>query len=288
MRKWWVVWPLYAGLMGFALGASFFFALYGRNVTERSLTSQHEHASETAKSKKEESDEALAFYTLWLMGFTGVLAFATVGLGVATALLYATGEKQFRFAIRTSVKQSRDMQRSIAVADKSAKLAFDVERARIHIHNIVFDGSTEPSYPTVAFEIKNVGRTPAILILSRAKFEEIKGGVPEAVTRITTPFVLPFSRRVYGGKILNQNESMDGGPVQSAPLSGDKRPPWTRWVFRGEIVYQDIFGNEYKKVFTLNRNGQIEPVHSLTGPDHGQHNYEQRQDPGTERINWPT
>jgi hypothetical protein len=121
MRKWWIVWPLYAGLMGFALGGSFFFGLFGRNVTEGGITAQHEQqaTNERTKSKKEESDEALAFYTLCLMGFTGVLAFATIGLGIATAFLYATGEKHFR----ASVKQSRDMQASIKAAETAAKSA---------------------------------------------------------------------------------------------------------------------------------------------------------------------
>ena len=96
MWKWRVVCPLYAGLPSFALGASFFFGLYGRDVTESSITAQHEKqpANETTESKKDENDEALAFYTLLLMIFAGVLAFATIGLGEATVLLYATGEKQ--------------------------------------------------------------------------------------------------------------------------------------------------------------------------------------------------
>ena len=53
-------------LLGAALGGSFFFGFYGRNVTESSITSQKERAPahEAVNSKKEESDEALAFYTL--------------------------------------------------------------------------------------------------------------------------------------------------------------------------------------------------------------------------------
>jgi hypothetical protein len=179
MRKWWVVWPLYAGLMGFALGASFFFGLYGRNVTESSIAAQHEQhpTNETAKPKKEESDEALAYYTLWLMAFTGVLAFATVGLGIATAFLYVTGEKQFRFAIRASVKQSRDMQASVKVAQDSAnaakrsaevadRLLVMTDRPWVALKIEIIEGlKFDPSLGCmikVKLTLLNIGRSPAI------------------------------------------------------------------------------------------------------------------------------
>ncbi|WP_316180980.1 MULTISPECIES: hypothetical protein [unclassified Bradyrhizobium] len=174
MRRWLIIWSLYAGMMGFALGASFFFGIYGRNVTESGIAANHEQysAEEGAKSKKEETDEALAYYTLWLMAFTGVLAFATVGLGIATVLLYDTGEKQFRFAIRTSVKQSRDMKASIAAADRSAAAAeralTDLERPWIFVHLSphLVDRKAPPEFkipPVAVFQIGNHGRMPAII-----------------------------------------------------------------------------------------------------------------------------
>lgn len=129
LRRWGIVWALYAALVGFSLGASFFFGMYGRNVTEASIASQKvERPSEEKPKQKEEIDEALAYYTLWLMVFTGVLAAATVGLGIATVMLYSTGEKQFRFAIRTGIKQSRDMQESIRLTRKAVGLSWKAGR----------------------------------------------------------------------------------------------------------------------------------------------------------------
>jgi hypothetical protein len=86
----WLVWPLFAAVMGFALGGSVFWGLYGPNTTIKQVTQSAEHhtADHDAKSKKEETDEALARYTLWLMVFTGVLAVATIGLGGATLGLF--------------------------------------------------------------------------------------------------------------------------------------------------------------------------------------------------------
>ncbi|MCG2639667.1 MULTISPECIES: hypothetical protein [Bradyrhizobium] len=193
VRKWWVVWPLYAGLMGFALGASFFFALYGRNVTESSIASQHEQqaTNEATKSKKDETDEALAYYTLWLMAFTGVLAFATVGLGIATVLLYGTGEKQFRFAIRSSIKQSRDMRASIAAAQAAARSAADAaysERAWMSMDgfdqalstDLITEDGRYPEAIGIAPKWKNTGRSPAIRveIFTTMRAERIDGPIP--------------------------------------------------------------------------------------------------------------
>ena len=178
MRKWWVFWPLYAGLMGFVLGASFFFGMYGRNVTEGSIASQHqkEAANETPKSKKDEADEALAFYTLWLMAFTGILAFATIGLGGATVLLYASGEKQFRFAIRSAIRQSRDMQASIKAAIAANKVAENAlvatDRAWISIKariigNLVF--KKDSIRIDIRIDVTNVGKSPATHVEIRAE-----------------------------------------------------------------------------------------------------------------------
>jgi len=148
--------------MGFALGASFFFGMYGRNVTESGVATQHEQrpANETAKSKKEESDEALAYYTLWLMVFPGVLAFATVGLGVATMFLYATGEKQFRFAVRSSIRQTNptkeaiDLTRRAFVAEHRTWIQVSPQAGEIRVEG-------GKIYCVIDLLAENVGKSPA-------------------------------------------------------------------------------------------------------------------------------
>jgi hypothetical protein len=178
MRKWWIFWPLYAGLMGFALGASLFFGLYGRNVTESSTAAhqKQESANETTKSKKDETDEAIAFYTLWLMAFTGILAFATIGLGGATILLYATGEKQFKFAVRSAIRQAKDTKLSIAVAQKSAEAA---ERSLIAANRPWIKVDLRAGGPihyndnganfTLIYVLKNIGNSPALNVEVRPR-----------------------------------------------------------------------------------------------------------------------
>jgi hypothetical protein len=118
-------WPLFAAIMGFALGGSYVFGLYGPQATAQyaSNAAKHEPAEHDAKPKKEETDEALAYYTLWLMVFTGILAVATVALGGATFGLYLTGEKQIEHNAEVAGAQASAMQESIALAKISADAA---------------------------------------------------------------------------------------------------------------------------------------------------------------------
>jgi len=61
-------------------------------------TTDHQRTQKDTVKEGEKAEEALARYTYWLMIFTGVLAFATVALGVATLGLYFAGERQLRLA----------------------------------------------------------------------------------------------------------------------------------------------------------------------------------------------
>jgi len=62
------------------------------------------------------------------MVFTGAVALFTLLLVAATVMLYCAGEKQLRFAIRSNVKQARDMRASIDAATEAARIARNAER----------------------------------------------------------------------------------------------------------------------------------------------------------------
>jgi len=82
----WLFWPLFASIMGFAVGGQCFL---GPVWTERDDKAGHtvtvEHPAKARRHRGKgadvarKADEALARYTFWLTVFTGVLAFATVG-----------------------------------------------------------------------------------------------------------------------------------------------------------------------------------------------------------------
>src|ERR1051325_6602593 len=58
----------------------------------------HEQYSTDPDAQKHRTDEAIARYTLGVMIFTGILAIATVGLGIATGALYYAGVSQLNLA----------------------------------------------------------------------------------------------------------------------------------------------------------------------------------------------
>lgn len=151
------IWPLFAALMGFALGGSVFWGFYGPNATIQHLTQTAEHhsAESEPKSKKEETDEALAYYTLWLMIFTGILAFATVGLGAATVGLYLTGEKQIRHNAEAAAAQSRDMEKSLIAANRPWI------KVEIAVGGPIFYNVNGANF-RLRYVLTNIGRSPAI------------------------------------------------------------------------------------------------------------------------------
>jgi hypothetical protein len=105
-------WIVYAGIMGFAVGGSFV-AAYQIPFSQHE-TSTYPEQGTPDQNTKEKSDEALARYTWWLTVFTGVMAFATVGLGIATIGLYATGEKQIEVALKAA--NAADLSARAAIA----------------------------------------------------------------------------------------------------------------------------------------------------------------------------
>jgi hypothetical protein len=142
--------------MGFAVGGSFVAAyLMSPAQHESRAASEHDAANQNSKEK---SDEALARYTWWLTLFTGVLAFATVGLGIATVGLYVAGEKQIKIT-----------ERAANAADLSARVAIAIQLPVLRVEPVGFswgrsqDGDNPETeyFGLQCFDITNLGRTDA-------------------------------------------------------------------------------------------------------------------------------
>jgi hypothetical protein len=256
MRKWRIMWPLYAGLMGFTLGASVFFGLYGRNEMEHGIAAQGgpKPSEESAKSTKQVSDEALAFYTLWLMAFTGVLAVATIGLGIATIGLYVTGEKQLRFGIRSSIRQGNSTKKSIEIAER-ALTELEAPFTAIKIIDTGLIRRTTGighDFGVLKFSITNDGRTPAKLVelVDKTIFVPIGSGNPPPInldyrTRNIMPHGVisppnnesqPFTRNVLAD---HMNELAADTLVLKSKA----------FFFYGFIRYETIFKQTYRMGF---------------------------------------
>src|ERR1700730_12646288 len=107
---------LFAALMGFGLGGSFVWGVLYVPPQQHAANNQQAEGASAQKEYKhgfweKASDDPVAYFTLWLVGFTGVLAVSTIGLWIVTW--------------RASASQARDMKASIAASEKSADIARD-------------------------------------------------------------------------------------------------------------------------------------------------------------------
>jgi hypothetical protein len=118
-----------------------------------------DNKSENRKSLWERvTDDAVAFATLCLVGVTGVLALSTIGLWIVTG---SAGKRQ-----------SRDMQKSIGVAERSLT---ELEAPFVYIEitnpGITYEGPNRSSFSDLKFRFVNFGRTPAHIIKFAATIE---------------------------------------------------------------------------------------------------------------------
>jgi hypothetical protein len=181
--------------MGFALGGSFVWSIL--YVPPHHYAEHNKQAEERTAEKDQNhgfwektTDDPVAYFTAWLVGFTGVLAISTIGLWIVTW--------------RASTSQARDMQASIAVANRSANIS---ERALTELEapflsvKITEDGITRSygetghHFHTLRLVIANFGRTPARIIemADKAAFVEKNEGLPPEVnpafaSRISIPY----------------------------------------------------------------------------------------------------
>jgi hypothetical protein len=174
-------------VLGFLIASVFWIGVLGWQAAYAPTDAEKQKCYDDAKRvgyKAEEckslweraTSDPVAFFTLWLVIFTG-------GLTVSTVLLWRAGEKQFRHARRASIIQSRDMQASIAVAQEGSEASVMAAHAAsesafvarqtllasgrpllllemVNADNIGFPLSTVPS---MDIKFVNHGSAPAIL-----------------------------------------------------------------------------------------------------------------------------
>lgn len=112
LRAQWFLGAFVGLVLGFFVGASFYWGVYGTNIRQAAGSTIEQTMEKIDKAeadaRKEKADEALARYTYWLTVLTGVVGAATVGLVIATALVYITGEKQLGVIGDLSKRQADD------------------------------------------------------------------------------------------------------------------------------------------------------------------------------------
>jgi hypothetical protein len=181
--------------------------------------------------------DPVSYFTLWLVGFTGVLAVSTIGLWIVT---WQSGKRQ-----------SRDMQESIAVS-KRALTELEAPFITIDIVDPGIgrsDAKIGHDFMVLRFRIWNHGRTPASIIelVDFIKLRPLGSGLPDEVhpqsaTRNTMPYgvIAPPS-----GPSQEWTHNLFAEMMNA--LAADPLPLKTQEVFFvGFVRYETIFGEVYR------------------------------------------
>jgi hypothetical protein len=213
---------------------------------------QH-HATEdrgTARDpaeEKEKTEEALAHYTWWLTFFTGILALATIGFGIATAGLYRTGEKQIGVA-----KEAADAaQVSAQAAANSVQIAKDsLERAYVFGgcgQQTLIAAQGKPVRMKVTATHGNYGKTTALVewIFVEHCLERDLPPKPTYKNRIAVNDPLPPNGQV---------RRVDRTTVEFDLAEGQ--------IYYGRFIYLDVFKIRHHSsfIYRFNPDGSHEPL----------------------------
>jgi hypothetical protein len=266
-----------------------------------------EHSTGAQKSTKEDvkhgfwektADDPVAYFTLWMVAFTGVLAVSTVGLGIATVFLWRAGEKQIavaRDAANAATRQARAAE-SALFAVEIPYLYIVVKSHAVTVENyaikkigtmnaegIVIDEGYDFS-DVITFCFDNVGRTPAEIIEFSAtiRFEEWPPApvIPaREPSRWATEVVPAHGRSKERGSAFGTDLLLGGG------MNREKEALW----FKGYVRYADVFKNEYIYGFcfgfdTFANNGTAGEFYATGGDDH---NYRKKVKTGIQRAEPP-
>jgi hypothetical protein len=245
-----IVWIAYAGIMGFAVGGSFV-AAYQIPLSQHE-TSTYSKQDSSDQNAKEKSDEALARYTWWLTLFTGVMAFATVGLGIATVGLYATGEKQIGVAIKAANAAAQSAEAQIAI--EGGRLICQPTRTTYWedvgqwAERYLNSPDMTLSRINVRFVLKNYGKTPAtVREVSAIVFKSTNP--PPNITIAKPQLDLPNETVIASGLdtgefIVKCREHFSTMVDAIAVMNGEQH----LWL-HGRAVYDDVFDREGTHVF---------------------------------------
>jgi hypothetical protein len=177
------------------------------------------HEATNEESEKLSIDRRIARYTLWLAGFTGVLALSTICLWIVTAL---------------TLRHSRE------TAERQLRAYVFVSSAAVM--NVV-EGDGIPEAQVV---IKNFGQTPAYGFVNITGFAANIYPPPKSL-RLTVPddeFSKPIARSILGP--TQAETSTTDWQEKRRPLTQDEKTAFTQgkaviYVY-GEIRYVDTFG----------------------------------------------
>jgi hypothetical protein len=227
--------------------------------------------------------DPVAYFTAWLVGFTSILAISTIGLWGVT--------------LWSSVRQSRDMRASIAVADRNAKAAeLNAKTAELALLSVEVPylypfirshgintrisertghsqiGELDFGNDFITYYFQNFGRTPAEIIEVNSIVLPSRG-TPHPFQIPEHPFNSLSGHVVTaGGESMNFPCAFTKATLEIYSQGRFNAETYFLW-FMGYVRYNDVFGNEYVRGFCLG----FSPLTGKFYPSGGDgHNYRKK------------
>jgi hypothetical protein len=220
----------------FAFGFLIAFAIWVFGILPFYYGPRDDTASNKCSTKEQENYgfwekarcDPVAYFTAWLVGFTGVLAFSTIGLWIVTW--------------RSGVRQSRDMESSIK---ETRRIGEAQVRAYVSIKSAFIAFMGEMQHPCVGFVAINTGQSPAKNLVWNINVQYASGGQKQ-----TTSFHKDWLKGT-GFDLPATNESiLQRAIVPSIPLKTFRENPGGTLVtlprsvvvrLKIEYRYTDVF-----------------------------------------------
>jgi hypothetical protein len=213
-----LIWPVFALVLGIALGGSLFWGAYGPNVTNQTLGHSAQGKIESRPHPtKEENDEALVHYTLWLAILTGGLVIVSAGQGYF--LLRA--DKTARITAEAAQAQTHNFSK--------------LERPYLYLFNpkgLKLEESVENPFYYVTYEVANYGKTPATIeaVFAGVSVGRLPGEIGSARrwdSLLRLPIMTPNEKRtklslnVPETVAIGEYADEDTPPMPAPELNGD-------------------------------------------------------------------
>jgi hypothetical protein len=268
--------------IGFLLASLFWIAVLGWQAAYTPPEIDKQKCYESAEKQGRKSEECktmwerttsdpVAFFTFWLVVFTG-------GLGVSTVMLWLAGEKQIEFLRESAASQGRDMQASISESIRAATAMEGVAQGidlsvkateanietirertalqmRAYISVLINTGVYQEKDKNFKFDVRpvviNTGNTPAHKFTYWASARILPHPVPpdfdfpEGEDSLKAGFVLGPHQNI----VIN---AMVPDFVDDAEVDEIKRGINRRACVWGIVFYEDVFGEPHRTRFCHN------------------------------------
>ncbi len=203
------------------------------------------HKSEECKSLWEKATtDPVAFFTLWLVIFTG-------GLTVSTVLLWRAGEKQFGLLSENAAEQSRQMEASSAATAEAAKRTLESDRAWLtwkyytaaNLINTTMSGKYHRHSFGFAAGWENTGRSPAqqVRTINMVKVIDLNSDIP-FFEPTSEDLITTDTARGVGDKISGILLAI--GDTDTADVVAGRK----KVIFFSRVTYVDVFNPEIERI----------------------------------------